>query len=112
MQEERKPAGGKSLCGYTSASFESEHTMATAHRARNRTVRNFLRDTRAAATAIVAAVASVMVVGGAALVVDHSWLVDQRDTLKEASVAASIATTLEMARCTDRFVTGNAQSAS
>ena len=98
VQEERKAAGGKSLRGYTSASFESEHTMATAHRARNRTVRNFLRDTRAAATAIVAAVASVMVVGGAALVVDHSWLVDQRDTLKSASVAASIAATLEMGR--------------
>ena len=28
VQEERKPAGGKSLCGYTSASFESEHTEA------------------------------------------------------------------------------------
>ena len=98
MQEERKAAGGKSLRGYTSASFESEHTMATAHRARNRTVRNFLRDTRAAATAIVAAVASVMAVGGAAVVVDHSWLVDQRDTLKSASVAASIAATHEMGR--------------
>ena len=98
MQEERKAAGGKSLRGYTSASFESEHTMATAHRARNRTVRNFLRDTRAAATAIVAAVASVMVVGGSAVVIDHSWLVDQRDTLKSASVAASIAATHEMGR--------------
>ena len=98
MQEERKAAGGKSLRGYTSASFESEHTMATAHRARNRTVRNFLRDTRAAATAIVAAVASVMVVGGAAVVIDHSWLVDHRDTLKSASVAASIAATHEMGR--------------
>ena len=39
-----------------------------------------------------------MTVGGAALVIDHVWVVGQRDTLKAASNAAGIAATLQMKR--------------
>ena len=60
--------------------------------------RGFLRDTRGGATAIVAAVVTVLTVGGTALLGDHLWLVDQRDTLKSASEAASVAATLEIDR--------------
>ena len=58
----------------------------------------FLRDTKGGVTAFVALVVSVMTVGGAALITDHHWFVDQRDTLKAASNAASVAATLEMTR--------------
>ena len=61
-------------------------------------VRRFLRDTRAGATVIAAAALAVMTLGGAALITDHLWLVDQRDTLKSAADSASIAATLEMNR--------------
>ncbi len=63
--------------------------------------RRFLRSTRAGATAIAAAAVTVMAVGAAALVTDHLWLVDQRDTLKSATDSASIAATLEMNRMLD-----------
>ena len=62
------------------------------------TPRRFLRDTRAGATAIAAAAVTVMTVGGAALISDHLWLVDQRDVLKTAADAAGLAATLEMTR--------------
>ena len=65
------------------------------------TIRCFLRGTRAAATAIAAAAVTVMTVGGAALVSDHVWLVDQRDALKSASEAAGVAATLEMGHLMD-----------
>ena len=58
----------------------------------------FVRDTRAGATAISAVAVTVMVVGGAALIADHKWLVDQRDVLKAAADAGAIAATLEMNR--------------
>ena len=61
-------------------------------------MRLFVRDTRAGATAIAAAAVTVMTVGGAALISDHAWLVDQRDVLKTAADAAGIAATLEMTR--------------
>ena len=61
-------------------------------------MRRFVRDTRAGATAIAAAAVTVMTVGGAALISDHAWLVDQRDVLKTAADAAGIAATLEMTR--------------
>ena len=61
-------------------------------------VKRFLRNTRAGATAIAAAAATIMAVGGAALITDHVWLVDQRDVLKSAAPAASVATTHEMSR--------------
>ena len=56
----------------------------------------FLRGTRAGAAAIAAAAVTVMAVGSAALVTDHLWLVDQRDTLKSATDSASSAATLAM----------------
>ena len=56
----------------------------------------FLRDTRAGATAIAAVAVTVMVVGGTALISDHLWLVEQRDVLKSAADAASVAVSLEM----------------
>ena len=63
-----------------------------------KSLRRFLHDTRAGATAIVAAAVTVMTVGAAALIVDHVWLVDQRDVLKAAADAGSVAATLEMHR--------------
>ena len=52
----------------------------------------FVRCRRAAATAIGAAVMSLMSIGGFALTSDHIHLVYQRDILKAATDAASIAT--------------------
>lgn len=65
-------------------------------------VRRFLRDARAAATALAAAAVTVMTMGGAALVSDHVWLVDQRDALKSATDAATIAATEEMTEQVNR----------
>ena len=59
-------------------------------------VMRFIRGTRAGATAITAAAVTVMTVFGVALIVDHVWLVDQRDLLKTAASAASVAATLEL----------------
>ena len=61
-------------------------------------MRRFVRDTRAGATAIAAAAVTVMTVGGAALISDHAWLIDQRDVLKTAADAAGVAATLAMTR--------------
>ena len=60
--------------------------------------RRFVRSTRAGATAIAAAAVTVMAVGGVALITDHVWLVDQRDTLKSAANSASLAATLALNR--------------
>ena len=57
-----------------------------------------MRSTRGGATAIAAGAVTVMTVGAAALLVDHMWLVGQRDTLKSATDAASIAATITMNR--------------
>ena len=57
---------------------------------------DFVRQERGAATTFVAFVVTLMTIGGAALISDHVWLVDQRDTLKLASNAAGIAATQEM----------------
>lgn len=67
-----------------------------AHRQRKRAGKrppSFVRCRRAAATAIGAAVVTLMSVGGFALTSDHIHLVHQRDTLKAATDAASFATT-------------------
>ena len=56
----------------------------------------WLAGDRAAATALSAIVIVLMTLGGGALITDHVALVDQRDTLKEASNAAAIAATLEL----------------
>ena len=63
-----------------------------------RRVRAFVNDTRAGATAIASAAVTVMTVGASALIIDHVWLVDQRDVLKTAADAASIAATLDIDR--------------
>ena len=55
----------------------------------------FLRETRAGATAITAVAVAMMTLGGTALIVDHVWMVGQRDLLKSATDAAAIAATLE-----------------
>ena len=59
---------------------------------------NFWRDTHAAATSLMAVLVTLMTVGAGALLIDHVALVDQRDTLKSASVSAAIAATQEMHR--------------
>lgn len=61
-------------------------------------LRRFLREAGGGATAIVAGAVTVMTVGASALIVDHNWLVDQRDVLKSASDAAGVAATLELER--------------
>lgn len=65
---------------------------------RGERVRRFLRDTRAGATAFLAAVVSVMAITSSALVLDHVWLEDQQEMLKTASDAASLAATTELDR--------------
>ena len=57
---------------------------------------HFFRETRAGATAITAAAVTVMSLFGTALIVDHVWLVDQRDMLKSAADAAAVAATLKL----------------
>ena len=61
----------------------------------------FMRDTRAAATAVAAVAATVMVVGGTAFLLDSNSLVDQRDSFKSAADAAAIAATHAMNRTLD-----------
>ena len=56
----------------------------------------FVRETRAGATAISAAAVTLMALGATAFMVDHVWLVHQRDLLKSASDAAVIAVTLQL----------------
>ena len=56
----------------------------------------FLRQTRAGATTLVAATVAIMSVMGVALISDHLWLVSQRDLLKSASSAASLAVTIKL----------------
>lgn len=56
----------------------------------------FWRCPRAAATALVAAVMTLMCVGGIALTSDHTHLVYQRDILQAASDAASLAATRQL----------------
>ena len=58
----------------------------------------FLRDAGGGATAIVAGAVAVVAVGTSALIVDHNWLVDQRDVLQKASDAAAVAATMELKR--------------
>ena len=64
-------------------------------------MRQFLRNTRAGATAIAAAAVTIITMGGAAVLGDHVWLVDQRDALKSAAAAAGVAATIEMGRLMD-----------
>lgn len=63
-------------------------------------VRRFLADTHGAA-GIAAALLSMVFLGGAALIVDHLWLVGQRDVMKNAADAATIAATMESEKYPD-----------
>ena len=56
----------------------------------------FWRDTGAAATALMGVAVVVMSVGAGAFITDHLWVVDQRDKLKSATDAASVAAMVEM----------------
>ena len=56
----------------------------------------FARSTRGGATALTAAAVAVMLLGGTALVSDHLWMVGQRDLLRGAAEAASVAAVQEM----------------
>lgn len=63
--------------------------------AKNRLFR-FWRDTGAAATALMGVAVVVMSVGAGAYISDHLWIFDQRDKLKSATDAASVAAMVEM----------------
>ena len=65
-------------------------------------VRRFLADTRAA-VGVTSALITVMFLCGTALIVDHLWLVGQRDTTKNAVDAATLAATLEMQSLTGQL---------
>ena len=58
----------------------------------------FLRGTRAGATAISAAAVIIMTIGGTALISDHLWLVNNRDILKTAADAGAVAATMRLRR--------------
>lgn len=77
------------------------------------TVRRFLSDTRAGATAIAAVAMATVALGAVALVGDHMSLVGQRDVLKTAADAAAVAATLKLselpASMTDDDVDGALQ---
>ena len=62
------------------------------------TLARFLRSARAGATAIAAAVVTIMTVTTSALVTDHMALVDQRDLLKSAADAGGMAATFALNR--------------
>ena len=57
---------------------------------------NFLRSTRAGATAMAAAAVVVITVGAVGYISDHRWLVFKRDTFKSAVDAGAIAATFEL----------------
>ena len=73
-------------------------TETAARAGRRPGARRFLRDARGGATSIMATMVAVMTIAAAALIVDHNWLVDQRDTMKNAADAAAVAATMEMKR--------------
>ena len=75
------------------------------------TLLRFLRDTRAGATAIAAVAVTVLTVGASALIVDHVWLVGQRDALKSATDSAAVAATQEMTRRSAQTLTDDALEA-
>ena len=58
----------------------------------------FLRGTRAGATAISAVAVIIMTIGGTALISDHLWLVNNRDILKVAADAGAVAATMRLRR--------------
>ncbi len=92
----RRPAAeGTSRAGSaaSSATFEIASIPARAPRS----FRGFLRETRAA-VGLTAAAVSIMLLGGAALIGDHLWMVGKRDLLQRAADEAAIAATFELRR--------------
>ena len=86
------------MIGSVGARF-SRACIAVAARCRERfSIGRFLQEVSGGATAIVAGAVTIMVLGASALIVDHTWLVDQRDVLKSASDAAAVAATIELKR--------------
>ena len=65
------------------------------------TIADFVESTRAGATAVTAVAVTVMAVGASALLMDHAWVIDQRDTLKAAGDAGGIAAANTMNRMLD-----------
>ena len=86
------------LTGHLLQSQSAQVTVAQTDRRRDAPRKSFLRGTHGGATGIVAGAVAVVAVGAAALVTDHLWLVDQRDTLKSATDAATVAATITMSR--------------
>ena len=94
--ERRRPAGESTSRAHSAASSIAlgiTHIPARLPRP----LRRFLRETRAA-VGITAAAVSIMVLGAAALIGDHLWMVGKRDLLKSAADAAAIAATSELRR--------------
>ena len=56
----------------------------------------FLRSSRGGATTLTAIAVTFMTIMGAALMVDHEWLVNKRDVLHSAAAAATIAATKQL----------------
>ena len=86
------------MVGSATARFRRASVLAGTRWWKRSGVGRFLRDASGGATAIVAGAVTVMAVGASALIVDHNWLVDQRDVLKSASDAAAVAATIELKR--------------
>ena len=72
-------------------------------------VTRFVRETRGGATAITAACVTVMAVLATGLIIDHVWLVHQRDMLKASTDAAAVAATLELQQLPRSVSDGDAQ---
>lgn len=78
-------------CAQARASASPVRTEAPA-RARRQRLSDFVRDRRAGSPSVVAVLFTLLTLTGFALASDHAWLVYQRDLLKTASAAASLAT--------------------
>ena len=94
--ERRRPAGERTSRARSAASstrFEITNIPARTPRP----LRRFLRETRAS-VGLTAAAVSIMVLGGAALIGDHLWMIGKRDLLQSAADAAAIAATFELRR--------------
>ena len=86
------------LTSHLLPSQSAQVTVATTDRRRDAPWTGFLRSTHGGATGIVAGTVTVVTIGAAAFIADHLWLIDQRDTLKSATDAATVAATMEMSR--------------
>ena len=83
------------MSGQWAMCFDSPAADLWTSRLKNRCF-SFWRDTRAGAVALTGILIVIMAVGAGAFISDHLWLFDQRDKLKSANDAASIAAMVEM----------------